>query len=146
MSKMTINQKLLKWKTCFESVPQIEDFPEFLASPTVLGHSFEAFRRAAAQKQVVQSTLLRPSFSSGPKGWNSGFDETHDFYNFFQTFGHTLDSHPWLIHLSFNRMMTCFKYLVSNLKVDNKRETAKVKNLFWQCSSNWGFSWISGFS
>ena len=44
-----------------------------------LGHHFEAFRRAAAQKQVVQSTLLRPSSSGGPKGKNSRFDETHNF-------------------------------------------------------------------
>ena len=49
MSKMTINRRVLKWKTCFLEGSPNEDFLQFLGSPTVLGHSFEAFRRAAAQ-------------------------------------------------------------------------------------------------
>ena len=123
-----------------------EDFLYFLTSPTVLGHSFEAFRRAAAQKQMVQSTLLRPLFSGGPKGWNSGFDETHDIHNFFLTFIRTLDRYPWLLHFGFSHMITCFKVLVSNVKDDNKLKTSKLKNLFSQCFSNWIFFWISGFT
>ena len=148
MSNFQVNSKTErhKWEMLFCKGPPDARFSWISGFSYGLGPSFEAFRRTAAQKQMVQSTVLRPYLSGGPKGWNSAFDETHDFHNLFQTFGHTLDSYPWLIHLSFNRMITCFKYLVSNPKVDNKRETAKVKNLFWQCSSNWVFSWNSGFS
>ena len=146
MSKMTIKRSLLKSKTCFLEGSRNEDFLQFLASPTVLGHSFEAFRRAAAQKQMVQSTLLRPFLSGGPKGWNSGFDETHDIHNFFQTFIHTLDRYPWLLHFGFPRMITCFKVLVSNIKDDNKSKTSKVKDLFLGGVPKWGFSSISDFS
>ena len=94
----------------------------------------------------MQSTLLRPSFSGGPKGWNSGFDETHDIHNFFSTFIRTLDRYPWLLHFGFSHMITCFKVLVLNVKDDNKSKTSKVKILFFGGVPKRGFSSISGFS
>ena len=74
------NMKFKKLKngyyTCYrisitvrKSEKQIQDFLEFLASPTVLGTIFKHFgAQQRKSKQVVQSTLLHPSFSGGPKG------------------------------------------------------------------------------
>ena len=145
MSKMTINRSFLKSNTCFLEGSPNEDFLQFLASPAVLGHTFETFRRAAAQKHMVQSTLLRPSLSDGPKGWNSGFDETRDFWTFISISNGGFLEDPQALHFGQKLMNISFKVLVSNLKVHSEPKSSEVKNLFSRRSSSWGFSWISGF-